>query len=371
MSLSTMSLFKTAHFSSLNGLRGFAVLIVFFAHLSNDDMHLLPLLDFSGIGKSGVYLFFILSSFLLSFQLLNSKRGILNRSALGHYCKRRFQRIYPLYMLYLLCGLISTWVFSNYFNITKHAVPFPLSFHEFLEHLILLDGKGVTWSIAVEFKFYIILPFIAFTITLLAKYKKLIAFVFILALCILSLLVFKGENLVANDSSLFPYSLVFLGGILTAFTQLFFVTNFIKTKINQLFVYLLNIFLLSCFLISIPSIYSIILPDEPIYYFGNNLLFFSLLWGTVILFCINSKNAFYGIFDSKVLAFFGAISFSFYLIHPVIIGIFQFFEIDTLFNGLIILAITTLISKITYEYIEKPCLNIEFPSKNFIFKKTD
>jgi peptidoglycan/LPS O-acetylase OafA/YrhL len=49
------------HFSALNGLRGFAVLIVFFSHISNDNMHIFPNLDFSGIGKSGVYLFFILS----------------------------------------------------------------------------------------------------------------------------------------------------------------------------------------------------------------------------------------------------------------------------------------------------------------------
>ncbi len=35
-------------------------------------MNLLPGLDFSGIGKAGVYLFFVLSAFLLTWQALDA-----------------------------------------------------------------------------------------------------------------------------------------------------------------------------------------------------------------------------------------------------------------------------------------------------------
>ena len=45
---------------ALDGLRGLAVLIVFLSHTSNDGVFLLPSANFSGIGKSGVFLFFVL-----------------------------------------------------------------------------------------------------------------------------------------------------------------------------------------------------------------------------------------------------------------------------------------------------------------------
>ena len=40
---------------ALDGLRGLAVLVVVASHLSNSEMHVLPALSLSGIGKSGVY----------------------------------------------------------------------------------------------------------------------------------------------------------------------------------------------------------------------------------------------------------------------------------------------------------------------------
>ena len=45
--------------NSLDGLRGLAVLAVFLSHTSNKGIFLIPNADFSGIGKSGVFLFFV------------------------------------------------------------------------------------------------------------------------------------------------------------------------------------------------------------------------------------------------------------------------------------------------------------------------
>jgi Predicted acyltransferases len=47
---------------ALDGLRGVAVLIVVLSHLSNARLFLIPGLDLSGTGKSGVFLFFVLSA---------------------------------------------------------------------------------------------------------------------------------------------------------------------------------------------------------------------------------------------------------------------------------------------------------------------
>ena len=58
---------------SLDGLRGFAVLLVLLSHMSLVGINLVPGLDFAGIGKAGVYLFFVLSAFLLTWQSLEAE----------------------------------------------------------------------------------------------------------------------------------------------------------------------------------------------------------------------------------------------------------------------------------------------------------
>ena len=149
----------TLQLDALDGLRGFAALIVIFSHTSNAAMYFLPLLDARGIAKSGVFLFFLLSSFLLSRALIKQGNDAFSKKAISHYAQRRFFRIYPLYIPYLLLGLISTFIFGSLLN-KDSGIPFALTAQDFLNHLFLLDGKGVTWSIAVEFKFYVVLPMV-------------------------------------------------------------------------------------------------------------------------------------------------------------------------------------------------------------------
>ena len=51
---------KKDHFKALDGLRGLAVLLVVLSHASLHNVYLFPGLDFSGMGKPGVFLFFVL-----------------------------------------------------------------------------------------------------------------------------------------------------------------------------------------------------------------------------------------------------------------------------------------------------------------------
>jgi peptidoglycan/LPS O-acetylase OafA/YrhL len=51
---------------SIDGLRGFAALMVLASHASAGGMNLLPGLSLEGIGKHGVYLFYVISAYLLT-----------------------------------------------------------------------------------------------------------------------------------------------------------------------------------------------------------------------------------------------------------------------------------------------------------------
>ena len=210
---------KQFQIDSLDGLRGFAALIVVLSHTSNSGMYFIPFLDLRGIGKSGVFLFFILSSFLLTLPLLDKGNKILTAPVMIHYWQRRFFRIYPLYILYLILGLMTTSVFSSFFGKTNFGIPFSLNFYDFIHHIFLLDGKGVTWSIAVEFKFYFILPFFALSIVYISSYGIGATALFFLTSLILSQIVFPESFSVSDDSRLLPYMPIFIIGMFLAYFQ--------------------------------------------------------------------------------------------------------------------------------------------------------
>ena len=72
---------RTFQHDVLDGVRGLAVLLVILSHLANKDILLFEGLKYSGngSGKVGVYLFFVLSSFLLTrIALRNVRNGFVN-----------------------------------------------------------------------------------------------------------------------------------------------------------------------------------------------------------------------------------------------------------------------------------------------------
>jgi peptidoglycan/LPS O-acetylase OafA/YrhL len=54
------------HIKLLTGVRGFAVLLVLCSHAGHSNYYLHSAFDFSGAGRYGVFLFFVLSAFLLT-----------------------------------------------------------------------------------------------------------------------------------------------------------------------------------------------------------------------------------------------------------------------------------------------------------------
>ena len=153
--------------SSLSGIRGYAVLLVLLAHSSNLGYHLLPDFDFTGAGKNGVFIFFSLSAFLLGrqffvYQNKTEKKEIDFTYFTKRYIAKRFIRIYPLFILALIAYLsISIFIQPVYIE----------NWDVFFNTLFLIDGPGIFWTIAVEFKFYIVLPIIVL-ITLFLKVNK-------------------------------------------------------------------------------------------------------------------------------------------------------------------------------------------------------
>lgn len=160
-------------FPGLNGLRFFAAFAVILTHLEllKDQQHLKNLWDhpfFFYAGGLGVYFFFVLSGFLITYLLLKERESTGTISIKDFYLRRIF-RIWPLYYALVL---LAFFVFPQFDFIKipwleKHfETDFWLKFFFYcimLPNLAMamypaIPHAGQTWSIGVEEQFYLIWP---------------------------------------------------------------------------------------------------------------------------------------------------------------------------------------------------------------------
>ena len=163
-------------YPALDGLRAFAVLLVFFEHYGLVQH---PAINWGWIG---VDLFFVLSGFLIT-GILYDTRNTAHR--FRNFYARRTLRIFPLYYGVLLFGLLLTPVFHWLWNpawllwfvylgnyarfLWIHSPLFPSGALEHLvsqRHTRLLPALylGHFWSLCVEEQFYLVWPLVVFSL---------------------------------------------------------------------------------------------------------------------------------------------------------------------------------------------------------------
>ena len=189
-------------FEGLDGVRGFAAFIVLLSHAGHYGLNIHPALDFTGIGKHGVFLFFSLSSFLLSFQMFSAGTAFYSREYIVHYFHRRIFRVLPLYVIVVL----AFWVLAfeaksgqSYFNGVRSV----------LAAVTMSKAPGVLWAVPPEFKFYFLLPLIVMLINSFRSRR-----LFIVTLLLFSIVSLRFVNPPKFSSSPLPFLPIFLSGVL-------------------------------------------------------------------------------------------------------------------------------------------------------------
>ena len=153
------------YFKGLNGLRFFAAFLVLMQHAESIRLKY-SLFNLSGYtlfnsGEIAVEFFFVLSGFLITYLLLEEEAntGSIN---IKHFYMRRVLRIWPLYYLILIIGLLLIPVVIKVLKI-EYTAHFPFALASFLYVIFLpnlvtsLWGSSFLaplWSIGVEEQFY-------------------------------------------------------------------------------------------------------------------------------------------------------------------------------------------------------------------------
>ncbi len=161
----------------MEGLRGLAVLLVFFVHfhalfggyaIAHPVFWFLSSL-WGSIGNTGVDLFFVLSGSLIYGGLFRGKVPYFK------FIRRRLERIYPAFLAVFLLYLSLSAVFRDE---NKIHGPFLFACLYVLANALLLPGMfaivpivTVAWSLSYEFFFYLIIPVIV-SVARMRTWKK-------------------------------------------------------------------------------------------------------------------------------------------------------------------------------------------------------
>lgn len=160
--------------TELDGVRGCAIILVLLFHCgtfnaTNWQARLLRLGTGVSLGWSGVDLFFVLSGFLITGILLETK-GCANY--FSSFYARRVLRIFPLYMTFVL---VFFWIALPIAHALGHGLEVKASAQGWY-WLYLSNwrvGLGLThedylnhfWSLAIEEQFYLIWPFVVWVVS--------------------------------------------------------------------------------------------------------------------------------------------------------------------------------------------------------------
>lgn len=160
-----------AHVPELDGVRALAILLVIphnADHFVGGAGVLWPAAQLAHAGWIGVQLFFVLSGFLITGNLIESRSA---PNYYGAFYGRRVLRIFPLYFTVLALGLFVVPAILPLSPETLRSHEHQLWLWTFLSNWAQPFGATVTgfshfWSLAVEEQFYLLWPFIIHRLSL-------------------------------------------------------------------------------------------------------------------------------------------------------------------------------------------------------------
>jgi peptidoglycan/LPS O-acetylase OafA/YrhL len=162
---------------ALDGVRGLAIVAVMLTHIAIQQVSLSPLLRGTfALGWAGVDLFFVLSGFLITGILLDTRQST---NYFRSFYARRVLRIFPLYYGFLAVALL---IFP--FIVNPDFMPAPP--HRWLYVCYLANWQphaqwhvlGHFWSLCVEEQFYFLWPLVV----LLVSPRRLLPLIVVLEL---------------------------------------------------------------------------------------------------------------------------------------------------------------------------------------------
>jgi len=145
----------------LDGLRGVAIMLVIL-HNQSSKYPSLHLENLFANGWMGVDLFFVLSGFLITGILVDTK---YSEGYFKNFYTRRCLRIWPLYysllfFMFVVVPFVHPSVGQTVFDRSSPWWAYPLFLQNFLVPPPAVGALSFTWSLAIEEQFYLVWPWV-------------------------------------------------------------------------------------------------------------------------------------------------------------------------------------------------------------------
>lgn len=332
---------KSQTFVSLSFLRVVFILLIFLEHYPVTPLR---------IGGEAVCFFFILSGFVLSYGY--GDKLTIKVVTYKDFWVRRLTKLYPLHWLLLPIGF---WITRDIFNQTYYYIPANILLLQswIPNHYSYYSGNGISWFLSTTVLLYIIFPYLWKILSRLSIRWWIVTFAILIVFrCFLEFTVSDEVKTAWLYISPFTRWMDFTIGIIT-----FLMYRELQSK-NKFSKVSLQLFVLFSIILIIGILYITYKVSYPL-----ALLWISyscLICGSVLLeiICTNNFQCQYPSL-TRIINELSNISFSFYLVHQIIILIlFNHRPLNMLDEELIrfiaILAICIIIAYVSFHYFEKP-----------------
>jgi len=361
---------KRLHFGGLDEIRALAALLVLVSHVElYKARDKLPSLFDSSLnyfvkssGKNGVYIFFCLSGFLIT-SLLYKEYEHAGTVSIKNFLIRRLLRIWPLYyFVMILSFFVLPPLINSFFEIQGNGRYYHLvnTIHDswtekliyyfsFLSNLALKQNHVVafasqSWSVSAEEQFYLIWPFLLVSL----RYKFFISSILLMIFSYFLkdiAAIFSGNSLFRSFVTCLDFTYISIGclagAIFTKFRSR--VEGLLNIPVTKLILFILAFYCL--------------FNDVSKYIKG--IIFITAIIANIPESRLNLR--------SKMLSYFGKMSYGIYMYHSIVVfSVFHFIGYDVLkwpFGNLylyaLIIGITVMLSAISYQFLELPFLRLK------------
>ena len=296
----------------------------------------------------GVSLFFIISGFSLTITYL-SKFNDMNYHKLFIFYMKRVARIYPLFwliiFLYLTLLYLSSKTFPNIYQIISNIT---LSFSFFNSYNGLTAGS---WSIGIEIVFYLFFPFLLFFLNRLKVYSIFSLVIFIVVSMYISAY-HMYDDMIQDEywhiyMNLTNHIYFFLFGVLVAVIYIKRDSLFFITKRIVVFSMLITLVLILYYPVDGYVVHLLWKENRFLFSLLSFILFILVV---MYNFHLNERN-----FLNKGLNYFGEISYTIYLLHPIVYMVFNhFLTVSAMYKITLMIISSIALSSLIHHRYEMP-----------------
>lgn len=348
--------------NSLTSFRFFAVMLVFIFHAG--------ILSKYQTGYVGVSFFFILSGFILTYNYKLKFEKELNIQDIKKFYIARFAKIYPTHVLTFFLAV------PYYFFIPlKHESI--LYVFQALTNLMLIHSfipfgnisfNGVSWSLSNELFFYALFPVLIFILLKYFTIQRAIVVssgLWLIVICTFFFLLPQNNSFSTWLSYYFPGMRVFEFIIGIIFGILFLKIKERELKLSKLVFSLLELFSILFLIIII-----IVVSPSVIQNLRYSLIYIPFLSSIIFIYAFQ-QGVISNLLSRKFFIYLGEISFSFYMIHNLVLSYIYFLwrpNIPFILLISICLILSICLSSLLYHFFEEP---IRIKVKHYLDSKLE